>query len=140
MYFARVQHVVTNPCGEDVDGTTGPVADVVGQLRALTGHIQLSDERSVEVGGASGKQVDVTIANGAQAACGGVVGADVPVFVLGDETWGASPGERFRLVAFDLQGEEVTVLLSIDWTQTHSVQELEDLFGVGQSLLATVEF
>ncbi len=32
------------------------------------------------------------------------------------------------------------MLLSIDWTQTHSVQELEDMFGVGANLLATVKF
>jgi class 3 adenylate cyclase len=140
VYFARVQHVVKNPCGEDVDASTGPVSDVFGELRALTTHIQLSDEKPVNVGGVPGIQADVTIADGAQAACGGLVGADIPVFVLGDETWSASPGERFRLVAVVVSGQEVAVLTSIDWTQTHSVQELEDMFAVGQQLLATVEF
>jgi class 3 adenylate cyclase len=140
VYFARVQHVVTNPCGEDVDASTAPVGDVLGELRALTGHIQLSDEQPVAVGRIAGTRVDVTIADGAQAACGGLVGADIPVFVLGDETWSASAGERFRLVALDVDGQQVTVLVSIDWTLTHSVQELEDMFAVGQKLLSTVEF
>ena len=140
VYFTRVQHVITNPCGEDVDATAGPVADVLGELRALTGHIQLSGERSVQVDSVPGNQVDVTIADGAQAACGGLVGGDIPVFVLGDETWSASAGERFRLVALEVDGQEVTVLISVDWTQTHSVQELEDMFAVGQKLLSTVDF
>jgi len=139
VYFARVQHVIGNPCGEDVDASTGPVADVIETLRPL-GHVQLSDEQPAEVGGLAARQVDVTIADGAQAACGGIVGADIPVFVLGDETWQASAGERFRLIAFDVEGQEVTVLVSIDWTKTHSVQELENMFHLGDGLLATVEF
>jgi class 3 adenylate cyclase len=140
VYFARVQQVMTNPCSEGGEGATGPAAeDVIGQLRALE-HVEVTDEKPVEVGGVTGTQVDVTIADGAQAACGGVVGAEVPVFGLGDEIWHASPGERFRLVSVEVGGQEVTVLLSIDWTETHSVQELEDLLALGQSLLATVEF
>jgi len=141
LYFARVQAVLTDPCGGDAAGATGPAtADVIAQLRALTGHIQVTDEKPVVVGGISGTQVDVTIADGAQAACGGLVGADIPVFALGEETWRASPGERFRLVALAVAGQEVTVLVSIDWTKTHSVQELEDMFGIGEKLLRTVAF
>ena len=140
VYFARVQQVLTNPCSGDA-GSTGPTAGkVIDQLRAVDGHISLSDEKTVEVGGVTGTQVDVTIADGAQAACGGLVGAEVPVFGLGDETWSASSGERFRLVSLDVGGEEVTVLISIDWTQTHSVQELEEMFKLGAKLLSTAEF
>jgi hypothetical protein len=131
--------VIANPCGEDVDGAAGPVADVIETLRPL-GHVQLTDEKPAEVGGFAARQVDVTIADGAQAACGGIVGADIPVFVLGDETWQASAGERFRLFSFDIDDQEVTVLVSIDWTKTHSVQELEDMFRLGDGLLGTVEF
>jgi class 3 adenylate cyclase len=141
VYFARVQRVLTDPCGGDAGGTTGPAAgDVIGQLRALPGHIQLSDEMTIELGGAAARQVDVTIADGAQAACGGLVGADIPVFALGDEAWSASPGERFRLISVDVAGQELTVIVSIDWTKTHSVQELEDMFKIGGKLLQTVEF
>jgi class 3 adenylate cyclase len=138
--FTRVQEVITNPCGADPVGATGPGAnDVIGQLRALP-HIQLSDQRPTTVGTSNAIQIDVTIADGAQAACGGLVGAEVPVFRLGNDIWSASPGERFRLVSLVVGSEEVTILLSIDWTKTHSVQELEGLFALGESLLNTVKF
>ena len=73
-------------------------------------------------------------------ACGGLVGADVPIFRAGDEVWGASPGERFRVAAVKVGDEVVTVVLSTDWTATPSVQELEDLLDVGQRLLDGVRF
>jgi class 3 adenylate cyclase len=140
VYFARVERVLTDPCAGDAGSTAPASGTVIDQLRAITGHIALSDEKAIDVGGVTGTQVDVTIADGAQAACGGLVGAEVPVFGLGEEIWSASSGERFRLVSLDVAGEEVTVLISIDWTQTHSVQELEDMFALGQKFLTTVEF
>ena len=139
VYFARVQKVFMDPCAGDAGPTAPAAGSVIDQLRVPT-HVQVSDEQPIDVGGVTGMQVDVTIADGAQAACGGLAGADIPVFGLGDEVWQASPGERFRLVSIEVGGDEVTVLLSIDWTKTHSVQELEALFELGQSLLATVEF
>ena len=36
--------------------------------------------------------------------------------------------------------QPVTVMLSLDWTQTHSVQELEDMFQLGGRILNTVDF
>jgi hypothetical protein len=84
--------------------------------------------------------VDVTVADGALAACGGLVGLEVAVFDVGDEVWSASPGERFRLVSVDVGNEPVTIVLSSDWTATQSVQELEDLLVLGERVLETVEF
>jgi class 3 adenylate cyclase len=139
VYFARVQSVFTDPCAGDAGSTAPASGRVIDQLR-VPPHVQVSDERPIDVGGLTGTQVDVTIADGAQAACGGLAGAGIPVFGLGDEVWQASPGERFRLISIEVGGDEVTVLLSIDWTKVHSVQELEALFALGQSLLATVEF
>jgi len=137
--FARVQQVFTDPCAGDAGSTAPTSGSVIDQLR-VPKHVQVSDEKAVDVGGLKGTQVDVTIADGAQAACGGLAGAGIPVFGLGADVWQASPGERFRLVATEVGGDEVTVLMSIDWTKTHSVQELEALFGLGGSLLTTVEF
>jgi class 3 adenylate cyclase len=132
--------VVQNPCVAGDEGTTGPgTADVVAQLEGLS-HIKVENPRPVDIGGSAGQQVDVSIDNGALAACGGLVGADVPVFRAGDEVWGAIPGERFRLITLDVQGEPVTIALSLEGTETHSVQELEEMYGVAGRLLDTVGF
>jgi class 3 adenylate cyclase len=142
VFLARVQDVNEQPCvqGGEGEGATGPgLTDVIGELRALE-YVEVTEETPVEVGGLPGRQVDVIVAEGALAACGGLVGAEVGVFGVGDEVWSATPGERFRLVAVPVGGDAVTILTSIDWTQTHSVQELEDMFALGASLLETVEF
>ena len=139
--FLRVQEVVPNACiaGGD-DASPGPVvADPLAALEGLE-HLTLQDQRPVTVGGYEGTQVDVTVSDAALAACGGLVGADVPIFRAGDEVWGASPGERFRLITVDVGDEVVTIVLSTDWTETPSVQELEDLLAVGQRLLDSVGF
>jgi len=139
VFLARVQEVIANPCVQGGEGSTGPAAGVIDQLAAL-GHVEVANAEPALVGGLPAEQVDVTVADGALAACGGLVGADAAMFLLGDETWSATPGERFRLVAVTVGGQEVTVLMSIDWTQAHSVPELEALFALGDKLLETVHF
>jgi class 3 adenylate cyclase len=140
VFFTRVDEVIAQPCIQGAEGTVGPGAtDVIADLQGLE-HLDVTDAVPVEVGGLPGRQVDVTVSEGALAACGGLVGADVALFGLGDEIWSATPGERFRLVAVTVGDAEMTVLMSIDWTQAHSVQELEDLFAIGGALLDTVEF
>ena len=138
--FLRVGEVFPNPCVAGSDATSGPVP--VDPLAALEGlaHLTLQDRRPITIGEYQGKQVDVTVSDGALAACGGLVGSDVPVFRAGEEVWGATPGERFRVITVDVGGEVVTILLSTDWTQTPSVQELEDLLDVGERLLGGVRF
>ncbi len=139
--FLRVREVFPNACIAGDDGaSTAPV--VVDPLAALAGleHLTLQDPRPTTVGEYQGQQVDVTVSDGALAACGGLVGADVPIFRAGDEVWGAAPGERFRLITLDIGGQAVTIVLSTDWTETPSVQELEDLLAVGQRLLGGVRF
>ena len=141
LYFTRIKEVMTNPCVEDAESTqTGPsAADLITQLQALD-HLTLSEVQAVQVGGFPGQQVDVTVADGALAACGGLVGGEVPVFIIGDEVWRAAPGERFRVISVNVDDQPVTFLLSTDWTQTPSVQELEDLLDLGQRVLDSVEF
>ena len=84
--------------------------------------------------------MDVTVSDGALAACGGLVGAEVALFGAGEEVWRASPGERFRLVSVDVGDQPLTVVLSTDWTQSHSVQELEELLELGKRIIDTVQF
>ena len=139
VFVARVGEVLASPCVQGGDGATGPAIGVIDQLSTL-GHVEVANREPASVAGLSGEQVDVTISEAALAACGGLVGGDASVFVIGDETWSATPGERFRLVAVTVGGEEVTVLMSIDWSQAHSVPELEALFALGDNFLETVQF
>jgi class 3 adenylate cyclase len=139
--FLRVREVVPSPCLTGDDGaSTGPVlVDPLAAMRGLE-HLTLQDPKPTTLGAYHGKQVDVTVSEAALAACGGLVGSDVPIFRAGDEIWGASPGERFRLLTFEVGGEVVTVVLSTDWTETPAVQELEDLLAVSQRVLDSVRF
>jgi class 3 adenylate cyclase len=138
--WLRVREVITNACVAGGDASPAPVpVDPLAALGQLD-HLTLQDQQATTIGGFSGTQVDVTVSDGALAACAGLVGADVPILRAGDEVWGASPGERFRLIAVDVGGEPVTIVLSTDWTDTPSVQESEDLLAIGQRLLDSVRF
>jgi len=142
VYFLRVDEVVTSPCGEPVGGgeTRPSAADVITELRALTGHLTVEEPKPVQVGGFAAQQVDVTASAGALAACGGLAGADVTLFGVGGETWKVSSGERFRLISVPVGDQAVTIVLSVDWTETRSVQEMEQLFEAGQRIVDSVGF
>jgi class 3 adenylate cyclase len=140
LVFARVDEVIPDPCIQGGENQAAPVPDdVIGLLQPLT-HMEVGEVAAVQVGGLAARQVDITILEGALAACGGFVGTDVSVFRIGDEIWGATPGERFRVIAVTVGAQAVTVLLSLDWTQTQSVQELEDILALGRRVLDSVEF
>jgi class 3 adenylate cyclase len=141
IHFLRVGEVLASPCVQGGEGAqTGPGAtDLLAALEDLK-HLTLAEPEPVQVGGFAGQQVDVTVSEGALAACGGLVGGDVALFVVGEEVWRAAPGERFRLVAIGVGDQAVTVLVSTDWTQTPSVQELERLLELGQRFLDGVRF
>jgi class 3 adenylate cyclase len=141
LFFLRVDEVIASPCVQGGEGTqTGPGAgDVLGDLEGLE-HLELAGQQPVLVGGFTGQQVDVTVSDGVFAACGGLAGGDASVFRAGEEVWGASPGERFRLISVVVGDQPVTILLSTDWTQTPSVQELENLLEHGQRVVDSVGF
>jgi class 3 adenylate cyclase len=140
VFFLRVQEVIANPCVEDGEGArTGPgAADLLTELEALE-HLSLMNRQPAQVGGFAGEQVDVTVSDGVLAACGGLVGGEVAIFDAGEEVWKASPGERFMLISVGAGDEPITILLSTDWTETQSVQELEGLLELGQRVLDSVE-
>ena len=141
VHFLRVQEVIENPCVEGGEGArTAPgAADLLTELEALD-HLSLLDRQPVQVGGFTGEQADVTVSDGVLAACGGLVGGEVAIFDAGEEVWKATPGERFRLISVAVGDEPITILLSTDWTETPSVQELESLLEIGQRVLDSVEF
>jgi hypothetical protein len=141
VYFLRVDKVLENPCVEGGEGAqTGPgAADLITKLEALD-HLALANQQPAQVGGFAGQQVDVTVSDGVFAACGGVAGGEAAILGAGEEVWSASPGERFRLISVGVGDQAVTLLLSTDWTQTPSVQELENLLERGQRVIDSVRF
>jgi class 3 adenylate cyclase len=137
--FLRVEQVVENPCGAD-EATMNPgPADLLSQLQALD-HLSVSEPKTVRVGGFTGRQVDIGVSDASLAACGGLVGGGVAIFRVAGEVWSGTPGERFRLVSLGVRSDAVTIVVSIDWTQTPSVQELESLLQLGQRILDTARF
>jgi hypothetical protein len=140
VYFLRVRDVIEDPCTEGGEGAqTGPgAADLLAELGTLA-HLSVSAPETVRVGGFIGRQVRVTVQDGVLAACGGLAGAEASLFDAG-EVWKVSPGEEFTVISVDVSGEAVTILLSTDWTQTPSVQELESLRVLGQRVLDSVRF
>ncbi len=140
VYFLRVQEVIENPCTDGGEGApTAPgAADLLSQVEALP-HLAVSEAETVRVGGFVGRRVTVDVLDSVLAACGGFAGAEVSLFDAG-EVWKVSPGERFTLIAVDVSGQAVTILLSTDWTQTPSVQELQSLLDLAQDILDSASF
>jgi class 3 adenylate cyclase len=145
VYFLRVRELITNPCTEEgAGGITGPSAvSLLTQLESLQ-HLSVSPRIPVVVGGTSGLQVDVTVSDAVLAACGGLVGGDVPIFAVGEgnarEVWRGAPGERFRLVSLAVGEEAVALVLSADQTQSPSVTEFEQLMQLGQRIFDSTRF
>jgi class 3 adenylate cyclase len=144
VYFLRVQEVIENPCVQGGEGGEGAetslgAADLLADLEARE-HLAVGDVRPAEVGGFTGQQVDVTVSDGVFAACGGIPGGEAAIFRAGAEIWSASPGERFELISIVVGDQPVTILMSTDWTQTPSVQELENLLELGQRVIDSVAF
>ena len=137
--FLRVDEVIESPCGQGGEGAqTGPsAADVVTRLQKLP-HLTVSDPQTVRVGGYTGRRVDVSVADGALAACSGLAG--VSLFSVGGQTWSAASGERFTLWSIDVKGQAVTIVVSTDWTETPSVQELQSLLVLGQQIIDSAAF
>lgn len=138
---ARITEVGQSACqlGGGEGGSVPAVTDVITELRARD-FLLVSDSTPVKVGSLDAQQVDVSVSEAALAACGGLVGQDATIFAIGSEVWGAQPGERFRLVAIPVGTAQVTVLVSLEWTQAHSVPEIEHMNQLGQNFLDGMEF
>ena len=138
--FLRVREVIASPCGsgEGMTQLVGP-ADLLLQLQGLE-HLMLSEPKTVRIGGYVGRQVDVQVRDEAQAACGGLAGTGVTIFVVGTDIWSAAAGERFRLTVVDVKGSAVAIVVSSDWSSPPSVQELESLLGLGGQIVESARF
>jgi class 3 adenylate cyclase len=141
IYFLRVQGVITNPCTQEGTGAEeAPSAlTLLTQLENLQ-HLVVSERLPVVIGQHQGLQVDIDVSDSVLAACGGLVGSDVPLLNAGQEILGFSSGERFRLISLAVSDQAVAIVLSTDWTQTPSVQELIHLLELGQNVIDTVAF
>ena len=141
--FLRVSQVSTSPCvaGGDETGTGPANLDVLAEL-AAPGHewLTVSEPKLVQVGGIAAKEVDVTVSEAALAACSGLAGADITGFVAGDATYTAAPVERFRLISVVVGEQPVTIIIGSDWAKTPSVQQLEQVFALGETVVETVVF
>ena len=142
VHFLRVDEVIENPCVEGGEGgQTGPAAaDLLTKLEDLEEHLTIENRVTTLVGGYAGERVNITVSDGVLAACGGTAGGEAAIFAAGGEVWSASPGERFSLISVGVGDLPVTILMSTDWTQIPSVQELENLLQYGQRIVDSVEF
>jgi class 3 adenylate cyclase len=143
IYILRVRQVLSDACLQGVDPSELPVSgpgakSLLTQLEAI-GYLDVSERQPVQVGGLEGLQVDVTVDQGAQIACGGFA-SEVPVFYAGQEIWGASTEERFRVISVAVDGEPLAIVMSTDWTQTRSVREFEALVTMGENVVETIRF
>lgn len=139
--FLRVGQVFTNPCVAEGEGAqTGLGASDLFAALAGIGHLTLSSPQAVQVGGYPGQQAEITVDQDALAACGGLAGAEVPILGAGEEVWSAASSERFRLISVDVGDQAVTILLSADYSQTPSTQELANLLELGQRVVDSVGF
>ena len=91
-------------CAEAAASGVGPAAsDIVGALATRPG-LSTSGPVSVTIGGLSGQQIDVSIASDWTGTCSGG-GPFVPlVYSPGFISWGAEPGEQFRIIVLDVAG------------------------------------
>jgi class 3 adenylate cyclase len=141
VFFLRVKSVIESPCLAGGEGADAPPrsVDLLTTLESRP-YLKFADRQRVQLGDYAGQQVDITVDEGALAACGGLVDAGVPLFEAGSDVWSATPGEQFRLIAVDVGDRPVTVIVSTDWTAPPAVQEIERVLELGQRILDTVHF
>ncbi|RZS63581.1 hypothetical protein EV187_3489 [Agromyces ramosus] len=84
-------------------GVGAAASDVVGALATRPG-LSTSGPVAVTIGGLSGQQIDVSLAADWTGTCSGG-GPLVPlVYSPGFISWGAEPGEQFRIIVLDAAG------------------------------------
>jgi class 3 adenylate cyclase len=139
--FLRVQEVIGDPCLREGTGIRKPPSalTLLIQVENLT-HLSVSERQPVAVGGYTGQQVDISIPPEVLAACGGLAGGDVGLFIAGNEVVGFMSGERFRLISLAVGEQTVAIVTRADWTQTPSVPEFESVLQQGQLVIDSVRF
>ena len=139
--FLRIEEVIGDPCLREGTGIRkAPSAlTLLIQVENLT-HLSVTERQPVAVGAYTGQQVDISIPQEVLAACGGLAGGDMGLFIAGNEVIGFTPGEQFRLISLAVGEQTVAILTRADWTQTPSVPEFESLIQQGQRVIDSVRF
>ncbi|HTI28874.1 MAG TPA: adenylate/guanylate cyclase domain-containing protein [Methylomirabilota bacterium] len=139
--IGRVEKVYQSPCA-DGGPTTDTGSTPLELMRALATlpYVTVSPWQPTTVGGHTGVSANVDISEGALAACGSIGSGDINMFPLGTETWRARPGERVRIMAVDVEGTRVTVMVSTEAAVASSVAELERFFERADRILNDLSF
>jgi len=138
--IGQIRGVLTDPCnpgGQAVAAGETP-EDLMDAVRDVV-FLNPGPETEYTVGEFEGKSMDLVIDPGAQAACGSLAGGAIGVFKIGSVTWGAAPGELVRLIAIDVDGETVSMLLSGD-DPTGSVPSNEQFFTMAEQVVQSMKF
>jgi class 3 adenylate cyclase len=135
-----VDEVFADPCVEGGEGHDSvPAQADLTTILAMLPYVELDEPRPVTIGGRSAQSVNVTVSEGALAACGGFGTGDVTIFRAGDERWRAQAGERFRVISVAGAGRPLAILLSVDWTTTRSVAEQEAFLALAERVVNSIE-
>lgn len=133
--------VAAQDCGDAAAPGVGPAArDIVGALANRPG-LSTSGPVAVTIGGLTGQQVDVSIASDWTGNCSGG-GPYVPlVYSPGFISWGAEPGEHFRIIVLDVagipSGMYATVMVVIYSAETAA---WDDHLSASTALVESFEF
>lgn len=140
--IGRVETVYMDAC-VGPDGPTLQTGSTPLELLsalATVPYMTVSPTEEITIGVRSGVSAEVDISEGALAACGSFGSGDVRVFPVGTETWSAYPGERVRIMAVDVEGITVAVMLSAEAAAASSVDELEQFFELADQVLDEMSF
>ena len=139
--IGRIESGFLDACTADgVRIQTGSTPDELLTTLESIPHLSVGLPETVAIGGRSGVGVDVSISEGALAACGSFGLGEVTVFAVGTEAWRAQPGERFRIEAVDIDGTTVAMMLSAESAAASSVTELEQFFELAGRLVDRMSF
>lgn len=139
--IGRIESVYLDACvAEGPDTPTGSTPlELLETLESIR-YLSVEPPETISIAGRSGVAADVTVNEGALAACGSFGLGEVAIFPIGTETWLAQPGERFRIEAVDIDGITVAVMLSSESAAASSVPDLERFFELGGRLIDRISF
>ena len=139
--IGRIESAYLDACAADGLGVqTGSTPDELLSTLESIPHLSVGLPETITIGGRSGVAADVSISEGALAACGSFGLGEVTIFAVGTEAWRAQPGERFRIEAVDIDGTTVAMMLSAESAAASSISELEQFFELAGRLVDRITF
>ena len=136
--IVRIEVLLTDPCVPDRERVSAGrlPEDLVNALTSLS-YVDAGDPGATTVGARAGFTLDLSITEGALAACGGF---DVALFPVADEHWRAVPKQPIRLVALDVDGTTVTFLMTQDDSTATIVPAFDAFVEDAQRVVDSVDF